>query len=89
MSVVCNKEPTKKRNAARMLYEKGKKCRVDCSGESYIFSQFLRVVNHVLVLLGEDERILGDGDTNSKPDQEKEFITLPGTCRNPSHLIVI
>ena len=45
MSYVSIKEPTKKCNAARKLYGKGKKCRVDCSGGSYIFSQSLRVVN--------------------------------------------
>jgi hypothetical protein len=31
------------------------------------------------VLLADDEMIIGDGDTSSKPDREDEFITLPGT----------
>ena len=44
MSYVSIKEPTKKRNAARKLYGKGKKCRVDCSGGSFKFSQSLRGV---------------------------------------------
>ena len=39
ISYVSIKEPTKKHNAARKLYGKGKKCKVDCCGGYYKFSQ--------------------------------------------------
>ena len=39
ISYVSIKEPTKKRIAARKLYGKGKKCKVDCCGGSYKFSE--------------------------------------------------
>ena len=45
--------------------------------------------HHVLLLLDKEETINENGDTDSEPQHEEEFIVLVGTCCEPSYIIVI
>ena len=43
----------------------------------------------MLLLLDKEETINEDGDTDSEPQHEQEFIVLVGTCCEPSYITVI
>ena len=43
----------------------------------------------MLLLLDKEEMINEDGDTDSEPQHEQEFIVLVGTCCEPSYITVI